>query len=51
MVPNDAAITRLVGACMLEPNDEWAAARRPMNPETLARAADTPICRLPTAAS
>jgi hypothetical protein len=35
--PNDAAIARLVGALMLETNDEWAVARRYMSLETLAR--------------
>ncbi len=26
--PNEGAITRLVGAILLEPNDEWAVQRR-----------------------
>ena len=33
--PNEAAITRLVGALMLEQNDEWAITRRYMSPETV----------------
>lgn len=48
--PNDDAITRLVGALMLETNDEWAVARRYMSLETLSRVTNTPIVRLPAAA-
>jgi putative transposase len=33
--PNEAAITRLVGAILLEQNDEWAIQRRYMTLETL----------------
>ena len=33
--PNQAAITRLVGALMLEQNDEWAVTRRYMTLETV----------------
>jgi len=33
--PNDAAIVRLVGALMLEQNDEWAVTRRYMTLETI----------------
>jgi putative transposase len=33
--PNEAAITRLVGALMLEQNDEWAITRRYMSLETV----------------
>ena len=35
--PNEAAITRLVGAILLEQNDEWAVCRRYMTLETLAQ--------------
>ena len=33
--PNEAAIVRLVGALLLEQNDEWAVTRRYMTLETL----------------
>ena len=49
--PNDEAIVRLVGALMLETNDEWTVARRYMSLETLARVTNTPIVRLPAVAS
>jgi len=39
--PNEAAITRLVGALLLEQNDEWAVQRaRYMSLETIAQTAD-----------
>lgn len=38
--PSEAAIYRLVGALLLEPNDEWALQRRYMTPETLAEVGD-----------
>jgi transposase-like protein len=46
--PNEAAITRLVGAILLEQNDEWAVQRtRYMTLETLAIMSDNPIVSLP----
>src|SRR6187401_2092105 len=46
--PNDAAITRLVGAILLEQNDEWAVQRsRYMTLETIAPIQDDPIIGLP----
>ena len=39
--PNDEAIVRLVGALMIETNDEWAVARRYMGLGSLARINDT----------
>ena len=48
---NDEAIIRLVGALMLETNDEWAVARRYMSLETLARVIDNPNVRLPAVAT
>ena len=49
--PNEEAIIRLVGALMLETNDEWAVARRSMSLETLARVTDNPTVRLPAVAA
>ena len=45
--PNDAAVVRLVGALMLEQNDEWAVSRRYMTLETIAPMSDDPIVSLP----
>jgi transposase-like protein len=42
--PNEAAITRLIGAILLEQNDEWAVQRgRYMSLETMAPLSDNPI--------
>jgi putative transposase len=50
--PNEAAITRLVGAVLLEQNDEWAVQRaRYMTLETIASMNDDPIVSLPAAAN
>ena len=40
--PNEAAIVRLIGAILLEQNDEWAVSRRYMSLETLAALCDDP---------
>ena len=39
--PNETAVTRLLGALMLEQNDEWAITRRYMTLETVAAICDT----------
>jgi putative transposase len=44
--PNDAAITRLVGAMLLEQNDEWSLNRRYMQLEGLQSLSDTAPTRL-----
>jgi len=49
--PNEAAITPLVGAILLEQNDEWAVQRsRYMTLETIAPVPDDPIIGLPAMA-
>ena len=50
--PNEEAITRLVGAILLEQNDEWALQRgRYMTLETIAPSGDDPTVSLPAIAS
>jgi putative transposase len=47
---NDDAIVRLIGALLLEQNDEWAVPRsRYMTPETIATMSDDPLISLPAA--
>ena len=49
--PNDEAAIRLVGAILLEQNDEWSVQRgRYMTLETIAPLSDTPIVSLPAVA-
>ena len=49
--PNDDAIIRLVGAILLEQNDEWAVQRaRYMTLETIAPMSDDPLISLPAVA-
>jgi hypothetical protein len=47
--PNDGSITRLVGAMMLEQNDEWSLNRRCMQLEGLQTLSDTLVGLLPFA--
>src|SRR5829696_7206061 len=49
--PNDRAVVRLIGALMLEQNDEWAVSRRYMSLESLASLSDDPVLRLSTVAA
>jgi transposase-like protein len=49
--PNDEAIIRLVGAILLEQNDEWAVQRaRYMTLETMAALSDDPLVGFPAMA-
>jgi transposase-like protein len=50
--PNEAAITRLVGAILLEQSDEWAVQRaRYMTLEAMAALGDSAEVSLPTLAA
>jgi putative transposase len=50
--PNDEAIVRLVGAILIEQNDEWAVQRcRYMTLETMAGLSDDPLVSLPILAA
>src|SRR6266851_3110766 len=47
--PNESAVTRLIGALLLEQNDEWTVQRaRYMTLETIAPLSDDPLVSLPT---
>ena len=47
--PNEASIRRLVGALLLEQNDEYAIQKRYMSLESLATMSENPPIRLPAA--
>ena len=50
--PNDEAVVRLIGALLLEQNDEWATQRaRYMTLETIAPLSDNPLVSLPELAA
>ena len=50
--PNEAAVTRLIGALLLEQNDEWAVQRaRYMTLETITTMSDDPNLTLPLLAA
>ena len=50
--PNEDAVVRLIGAILLEQNDEWAVQRaRYMTLETIAPLSDDPTVSLPAIAS
>lgn len=47
--PNEAAIRRLVGALLMEQNDEYAIQKRYISLESLAQLSENPAIRLPAA--
>lgn len=50
--PNEGAITRLIGAILLEQSDEWATQRaRYMTLETISSISDNPAVSLPAVAA
>lgn len=49
--PNTAAVIRLVGALMLEQNDEWSVSRRYRTLETIGTLSDNPRISLPALAA
>ena len=49
--PNEDAITRLVGAILLEQNDEWTVSRRYMTLESIAQTSDNLTLKLPAVAA
>jgi putative transposase len=52
IIPNEAAVTRLVGAILLEQNDEWAVQRaRYITLESMAPVGDDPLVGLPDLAA
>ncbi len=51
ILPNEAAIRRLVGALLLEQQDEWAVQRRSMSLETFAPIDDAAPVKLPAVAT
>ena len=50
ILPNEKAVVRLVGALMLEQNDEWAVCRY-MTLEELKPVSDDPLTKLPAVAA
>jgi hypothetical protein len=49
--PNEATITRLIGAILLEQNDGWAVIRRYMMLESIALLSDDTLVKLPIVAA
>jgi putative transposase len=47
IVPNEAAVRRLVGALLLEQNDEYAIQKRYMSVESMAMVSENPAITLP----